>query len=120
MYLKATIQKVTDFGYFANFGREQTFEQSNWDFGTANNFFLLLFYLYFLSRLFILSGCGMVGKICGGKKNLSLNCQALVRVLARYSKFDRGTPIGHEYFRIRCRLHRSLDPLLFPRSYPLL
>jgi hypothetical protein len=57
MYLKATIQKVTDFGYFANFGREQTFEQS---------------------------------KICDGKKksivepNLSLNCQALVRVLARY------------------------------------
>jgi hypothetical protein len=38
MYLKATIQKVTDFGYFANFGREQMFEQSNWNFGTANIF----------------------------------------------------------------------------------
>jgi hypothetical protein len=32
----------------------------------------------------------MVGKICGGKKNLSLSCQALIRVLAR--NFDRGYP----------------------------
>jgi hypothetical protein len=83
MYLKATIQKVTDFGYFANFGREQTFEQSNWNFGTANIFSYYYSIYIFLSRLFILSDCDMVGKICGGKKNLSLNCQTLVRVLAR-------------------------------------
>jgi hypothetical protein len=31
-------------------------------------FFLTIILSYFLSRLFILSGCGMVGKICGGKK----------------------------------------------------
>jgi hypothetical protein len=68
MYLKATIQKVIDFGYFAKFGREQTFEQSNWNFGTANIFSYYYSIYIFLSRLFILSGCGMVGKICGGKK----------------------------------------------------
>jgi hypothetical protein len=78
MYLKAAIQKVTDFDYFANFGREQTFEQSNWNFGTANIFsyyysIYLSIYIY-LSRLFILSGCGMVGKICGGKKKFSIVC----------------------------------------------
>jgi hypothetical protein len=53
MYLKATIQKVTDFGYFANFGREQMFEQSNWNFGTANIFpyyySIYIFYHVFLS-----------------------------------------------------------------------
>jgi hypothetical protein len=61
MYLKAIIQKATDFGYFANFGREQTSEA---------NIFSYYYSIYiFLSRLFILSGCGMAGKICGGKKN---------------------------------------------------
>jgi hypothetical protein len=79
---------VTDFGYFANFGREQSFEQSNWNFGTANIFFFLLFYLYFLSRLFISSGCGMVGKICGEKKKLSFNCQVLVRVATHPPQFS--------------------------------
>jgi hypothetical protein len=53
MCLKATVQKVTDFGYFANFGREQAFEQSNWNFGTANFFsyyyFIYIFYHVFLS-----------------------------------------------------------------------
>jgi hypothetical protein len=67
VYLKAAIQKVTGFGYFANFGQEQTFEQSNWNFGTANIFSYYSIYI-FLSRLFNLRGCGMVGKIYGGKK----------------------------------------------------
>jgi hypothetical protein len=57
-------------------------------------FLTIILSIFFLSRLFILSGCGMVGKICDGKKNLSLNCQALVRVLARnfFEIFDGGTP----------------------------
>jgi hypothetical protein len=88
MYLKATIQKMTNFGHFAKSGREQTFELSNWNFGTTNIFSHYSSIYIFLSRLFILSGCGMVSKICGEKKNdknLSLNCPALVRVLARQS-----------------------------------
>jgi hypothetical protein len=67
MYLKATIQKVTDFGYFANFGREQTFEQSNWNF-SAQTFFLTIILSIFFITYFILIGCGMVDKICGGQK----------------------------------------------------
>jgi hypothetical protein len=66
MYLKPTIQKVTNFGHFANSGREQRLEL----FWHRKHFLLLLFYLYLLSRLFILSGCDMVGKICGGKKSI--------------------------------------------------
>jgi hypothetical protein len=57
---------MTNFGHFANYGREQRFELSNCNFGDANIFFSLLFYLNFLSRLFILRGCGMAGKVCGG------------------------------------------------------
>jgi hypothetical protein len=70
---------VTNFGHFSNFGREQRFELSNWNFVTAN-IFLTIILSIFLSCLFILSGCGMVGKTCGGKKKLSLSCQALIRV----------------------------------------
>jgi hypothetical protein len=44
------------------------FEQSNWNFGTANIFPYYHSVYIFLSRLFIISGCGMVGKIYGGKK----------------------------------------------------
>jgi hypothetical protein len=39
-----------DFGYFANFGREQTFEQSNWNFGTSN-----IFSYYYSIYIFITS-----------------------------------------------------------------
>jgi hypothetical protein len=69
MYLKPTIQNATNFGYFA-------------EFDTVKKKFLLLFYLYILSHNFILSGCGMAGEICGGKKNtknLSLGCPVLSR-----------------------------------------
>jgi hypothetical protein len=38
MYLKPTIQKVTNADHFAKFGREQTFEQSNQNFDTATIF----------------------------------------------------------------------------------
>jgi hypothetical protein len=56
-HLKATIQKVIDFGYFANFGREQTFEQSNWDFGAAKKisyyYSIYIFYHVFLSQVVV-------------------------------------------------------------------
>jgi hypothetical protein len=57
MHFKATIQKVTDFGYFANFSRERTFEQSNWNFDTANIFSyyysIYIFYHVFLSSVVV-------------------------------------------------------------------
>jgi hypothetical protein len=52
MYLKATTQKVTGFGYFAYFGQEQTFEQSNWDFGTAD-MFSYYYSIFFFYRIFL-------------------------------------------------------------------
>jgi hypothetical protein len=53
IYLKTTIQKVTNFGHFANCGQEQRFELSNFNFGHAKEishyYFIYIFYHVFLS-----------------------------------------------------------------------
>jgi hypothetical protein len=66
-----------------DFGREQRFELSNWGFGTANIFSYYYSIYVFLSRNFILSGCDMVGKICGEKKKSIVGLAGIVGVLAR-------------------------------------
>jgi hypothetical protein len=67
MYLKPTIQKTTNIGYLPNLAENIRLSDLT-GILTPQKKNLTIFYLYFLSRNFILSGCGMVGKICGGKK----------------------------------------------------
>jgi hypothetical protein len=59
---KSTIH-MTNFGHFANFGENKL---SNCNFGDANFFS----YYYFLSRLYVLCCCGIVGNFCCGIKVL--------------------------------------------------
>jgi hypothetical protein len=78
MYLKPTIQKLTNFGHFWPRTNARATDLEFWH---HKHLFLLLFYLYiFLSRAFILSGCGMVGKIGGGNKK-----QQIYRWAVRHS-----------------------------------
>jgi hypothetical protein len=65
MYLKVTIQRRPIFADNKRLsGRIRIL--------APQTFFLPFFYLYFLSCLFILSGYGMVGETCGGKKDKSI------------------------------------------------
>jgi hypothetical protein len=42
------------------------FEPSSCNLGNPSIFFSRYYFIYILSRLFILCGCGVAGKVCGG------------------------------------------------------
>jgi hypothetical protein len=102
MYLKATIQKVTGFGYFAKFGREQTFEQSNWNLAPQTLLLTIILSIFFITSFYLKwlwHGWQNLWWEKNDKKKLSLsrilslNCQALSRALARnFSRFLTGVP----------------------------
>jgi hypothetical protein len=51
------------------------FELFDCNFGNEKIFLLLLYlYVFFYHVFFILSGCEMVGKVCGGKKKSITIC----------------------------------------------